>query len=92
MHKKCTHSKKGVIFAPTETEGMTKKNYHDRVDALFQREYGTTAEDLGVTVAETAGAMAEGQTPEEYVEGYAEKYDLTPTREADPLGLFNTES
>lgn len=47
-----------------------------RVDALMKRDYAIDTDDAGLGDEEVARFFADGDTPEEFVSWFAEKYDL----------------
>lgn len=55
--------------------------YMNDIDALLWVDYGITITDAGIELDEIAGAQEDQWTPKEWVEWFAEKYDLTPRSE-----------
>ncbi len=46
------------------------------VDALMKRDYAIDTDDAGLSDEEIARHFADGDTPEDFVSWFAEKYDL----------------
>jgi hypothetical protein len=47
-----------------------------QVDALMKRDYAIDTDDAGLGEEDIARFFADGDTPEEFVNWFAEKYDL----------------
>jgi hypothetical protein len=47
-----------------------------RVDAIMKRDYCIDTDDAGLGEEEVERFFADGQTPEDFVRWFAEKYDL----------------
>ena len=56
----------------TPTIGAWKR----QVDALMTRDYAIDTDDAGLSDEEIARYFADGDTPDEFVRWFAEKYDL----------------
>jgi hypothetical protein len=57
-------------------ERASISEWRRRVDALMKRDYAIDTVDAGLSDEEIARHFADGDTPEEFVRWFAEKYDL----------------
>jgi hypothetical protein len=56
--------------------------YWDAVDAAMRAQFGIDTIDAALEADTIAAAQEEGQTPEDFVLWFGEKYGLTPLSEA----------
>lgn len=62
---------------------MTNTQYINQVNTRFKAGYSCTVEDLGIPTEQIIDAKNDGQTADEFVEWFAEKYDLTRREDMD---------
>ncbi|MFZ5670388.1 MAG: hypothetical protein ACOY4K_12915 [Pseudomonadota bacterium] len=58
------------------TDGATLLQWRSRVDALLKRDYCIDLADAGASDADVERYFRYGESPVEFVEWFAEKYDL----------------
>lgn len=61
-----------------QTEDMPFIDYMNCVDDMLQEKYCISSHDAGLTAEESAQAQDDGWTPEQQVDWFAQKYNLTP--------------
>lgn len=60
---------------------MDFEKYKSQIDAYMKAKYGGTSTDLMIDADEIQFAQEDGETPIEFVDRLAEKYDWTETQD-----------